>query len=258
MSWAIIALAAVRDIHLTKNVLAETLDAICAMDAPLWRRLEAFVDKQREWNTPFLDAGERLVDRLKTGDFGREAPQIGGPMPDFLLPDQQGRMRSLGEFIGDGPMILSFNRGHWCPFCRIELSALADAHRDLETVGVKIVSIMPDRELYVRRMPDEIRSRITILSDIDNEYVLSLGLAMWLGDELRTLMQSQGLDLGEVHGNDSWCLPVPATFVLGRGGRVLARKIEPDFRKRMSIDEIRTALRDARPQSGAGDKGPPS
>jgi peroxiredoxin len=242
---------------LAKDILAETLDAICAMDAPLWRRLEAFVAKQREWKTPFLGAGERLVERLRTGDFENEAPVIGEEMPDFLLPDQNGRLRSLGEFAATGPVILSFNRGHWCPFCRIELSALADAHRDLEAIDAKIVSIMPDRQAFIGRMPERIRRHITILSDIDNEYALSLGLAIWLGDELRELMKGQGLDLNEVHGNDRWCLPLPATFVLARGGQVSARRIEPDFRTRMSIDEILATLQGT-PPSSTREQGPSS
>ena len=236
---------------MSKNVLAATLDEICRLEAPLWRRLEFFVAKQREWKTPFAAAGERLVERLKIGDFGHSAPQIGETMPGFVLPDQDGRMRSLDELVSGGPLVMSLNRGHWCPFCRIELAALADAHRDFDALGAKIVSIMPDRQQFVGRLPADIRRRLTILSDIDNEFVLSLDLAFWLGDEMRELMQDQGLDLGEVHGNESWCVPVPATFVLDGSARVVARRIEPDFRERMSIEEIGSALQSLRANQSA-------
>jgi peroxiredoxin len=67
-------------------------------------------------------------------------------MPGFVLPDQSGRMRGLDELVADGPLVVSLNRGHWCPFCRIELSALADAHRDFDEFGAKVISIMPDRQ----------------------------------------------------------------------------------------------------------------
>jgi len=195
---------------LTNDVLAATLDEICQLDAPLWRRLEFFVAKQREWKTPFAAAGERLVERLKIGDFGHSAPQIGETMPGFVLPDQDGRMRSLDELVSGGPLVMSLNRGHWCPFCRIELAALADAHRDFDALGAKIVSIMPDRQQFVGRLPADIRRRLTILSDIDNEFVLSLDLA-----------------------------------------RVVARRIEPDFRERMSIEEIGSALQSLRANQSA-------
>jgi peroxiredoxin len=237
---------------LTKNVLADTLDEICQLEAPLWRRLQLFVAKQREWKTPFLPAGERLIERLRGGDFGHSAPKIGETMPDFVLPDQNGRMRGLDELVSHGPVIVSLNRGHWCPFCRIELSALADAHRDFDALGAKIVSIMPDRQQFVGRLPADIRRKLTILSDIDNELVLSLDLAVWLGDELRELMRDQGLDLGQIHGNQSWCVPVPATFVLDGSARVVARRIEPDFRERMSIEEISSALQSLRAKQSDG------
>ena len=236
---------------MTNDVLAATLDEICQLDAPLWRRLELFVEKQREWKTPFLPAGERLVDRLKSGDFGHSAPQVGETMPGFELPDQSGRMRNLDELVSGGPLVMSLNRGHWCPFCRIELAALADAHRDFDALGAKIVSIMPDRQQFVGRLPADIRRRLTILSDIDNGFALSLDLAVWLGDEIRELMRDQGLDLGEVHGNESWCVPVPATFVLDGSARVVARRIEPDFRERMSIEEIGSALQSLRANQSA-------
>jgi len=236
---------------LTTNVLAATLEEICQLDAPLSRRIELFLEKQREWMTPFLAAGERLVDRLKSGDFGHSAPQTGETMPCFELPDQSGRMRNLDELVSDGPVVMSLNRGHWCPFCRIELSAFADAHRDFDTLGAKVISIIPHRQQFVGRLPADIRERLTILSDIDNEFVLSLDLAAWLGDEMRTLMRDHGLDLDEVHGNKSWCVPVPATFVLDGSARVVARQIEPDFRKRLSIEEIASALRSLRAEQSA-------
>src|SRR6516225_1881933 len=72
--------SAVRGFALSKNILAATLDEICQHDAPLWRRLELFVEKQRQWKTPFVAAGERLVERLKNGDLGHGAPQIGETM----------------------------------------------------------------------------------------------------------------------------------------------------------------------------------
>ena len=123
-----------------------------------------------------------------------------------------------------------------------------------DALGAKIVSIMPDRQQFVGRLPADIRRRLTILSDIDNGFALSLDLAVWLGDEMRELMRGQGLDLGEVHGNQSWCVPVPATFVLDARAHVVARRVEPDFRERMSIEEISLALQSLRAkQSGAGD-----
>jgi peroxiredoxin len=82
-----------------------------------------------------------------------------------------------------------------------------------------------------------------VLSDIDNGYALSLGLAIWLGEEVRQLDLENGLHLEKYNGNDTWFLPIPATFVVGKDGRIIDRYVDPDFRSRMEIAGIEAALR---------------
>jgi peroxiredoxin len=234
---------------LTAASLVDALSEICVMDAPLWRRIETWVALQRASGSPFVEATQGLADRLQAGEIGRDAPKVGERMPPFLLPDRRGRLVALDDVAGPNGLVLSFNRGHWCPFCQIELAALAQAHEDFVELGANVVSIMPDRQAYVGRLPGAVVGRLSILSDVDNAYALSLGLVMWLGDQLKELMMRHGVPLEDIQGNDSWTVPVPATFVLDRAGVVVARKVEPDIRKRMDMDDIRRALlgsRDAR------------
>jgi peroxiredoxin len=221
------------------------------MDAPLWRRLALYVETQRAAGVPFAAASDRLVERLRAGDVGHAAPMVGDVMPGFLLPDQRGHLVSLEDLTAHGPVVLSFNRGHWCPFCQMELSALAEAHDDLLQLGATTVSVMPDRQAYVGRLPPAVVQRLTIVTDVDCAYALSLGLVMWLGDELRELMSGFGLSLADVHGSPGWMVPLPSTFVLGSDGRVLARKVEPEFRERMDVADIEAALAAAGEQKGA-------
>ena len=82
-----------------------------------------------------------------------------------------------------------------------------------------------------------------VLTDLDNGYALSLNLAIWLGTEIQRLLSYQ--DMSSFHGNDGWVLPIPATFVVGRDGLVKARFVDPDFRKRMEIDDLIAALKSA-------------
>jgi peroxiredoxin len=227
---------------LPERDVEEVLAEICDMDAPLWRRLELYVETQRAHGIPFAAASDRLVARLKEGEVGRDAPEIGAVMPDFLLPDQRGRLVRLSDLTEAGPVVLSFNRGHWCPFCQLELNVLAEAHAELVGLGATVVSVMPDRQVYLGRLPRAVVGRLTILADLDSAYALSLGLTMWLGDELKALMLQFGLSLEEVQGNASWIVPLPATFVLDADGRVVARKVEAEFRQRLSVEEIRAAL----------------
>lgn len=213
------------------------------MDAPLNVRLVAYSDKLRELNFPFAEAYDELVARLYAGEVGREAPAVGETMPPFLLPARSGALVSLGDLTSAGPVVLSFNRGHWCPFCRIELRTISDHHLELERAGAQAVSIIPDRQEFTRDVRELTRDSILILTDIDSGYALSLGLVMWVGENLKAMMKGRGYHLDAYHGNDGWFLPVPATYVVGQDSQIRARFVDPDFRKRMEINEILVALK---------------
>ncbi len=219
------------------------LAEICAADIPPAQRLSRYATAMRESGSPFPDVYDRLVERLRSVEAGAGAPEVGDIMPPFILPNSHGRMVSLGETLTQGPVVLSFNRGHWCPFCKIELWSMSEAEREFAEFGARIVSIMPERQSSTASIVAELLNRLPVLSDMDNGYAMSLGLAMWVGDRVRELMVEHGLSLDAFQGNDAWLLPLPATFVIGRQGRILARFVDPDFRTRMAIDDIVKALR---------------
>jgi peroxiredoxin len=212
------------------------------MEGPLGAKLAAYADALRERNSPFVDTYDRIVARLRSGEAGTTAPQPGETMPPFMLPDGEGRMVRLDELIAEGPLVVSFNRGHWCPFCKIELSSLAGAAQEMTRLGANVVSIMPDRQSFIGPLAGKLRGKISFLSDIDNAYALSLGLAMWVGEPARILMSGIGWHLDAFQGNDAWLLPLPATFVVGTDGVILARFVDADFRERMEIADILEAL----------------
>jgi peroxiredoxin len=224
------------------QTLADAFADICMMDAPLNARLAAYASKLRELNFPFAEAYDDLVARLYAGEVGCAAPSVGEIMPLFTLPSRSGSLVSLDDLVIRGPVVLSFNRGHWCPFCKIELKTISDYHSEIENQGARVVSIMPDRQGLTGDLRALTRDSILLLSDIDCGYALSLGLVAWVGEALKGLMKGRGYHLDAFHGNDGWFLPVPATFVIGRDFRIRARFVDPDFRKRMEIDEILSAL----------------
>lgn len=224
------------------QTLAEAFAEVCAMRAPLNARLTAYASKLRELNFPFADAYDDLVARLYSGEVGHMAPPIGAEMPPFLLPDRSGLLVSLEELTCQGSVILSFNRGHWCPFCRIALRTIAEYHEEIAHTGAQVVSIIPDRQQFTDELRRATHDKIRILTDIDSGYALSLGLVVWVGENLKTLMKGRGYHLDAFHGNEGWFLPVPATFVVDTDARILARFVDPDFRKRMEVDEILAAI----------------
>lgn len=225
------------------KTLPEVLAELCASDLPLGERLAAYAKRLREIGSPMGAEYEVLVERLRSGLVGSGAPELGETMPPFMLPNLDGHLTTLDEVLADGPVVISFNRGHWCSFCRIELTTLAAAEPRIAELGGRIVSIMPDRQEFVRLLPRTILGRIGILLDMDNSYAISLGLAMWVGEALTGLMQERNLCLDEFQGNRSWMLPLPATFVVAADGIVHARYVDPDFRSRMEIDDIVATLR---------------
>jgi peroxiredoxin len=222
--------------------LAEAFDEICELDAPLNTKLAAYAEKLRELNFPFAEAYDDLVARLYAGEVGSLAPCVGDALPPFSLPSKSGAIVSLEDFEGLGPLIVNFNRGHWCPFCKIHLQTIASYHDRLAAHGARVISIMPDRQGFLNDLREKTNHAVDILSDIDNGYALSLGLVMWVGEAVQTLMKGRGFHVDIYHGSDGWFLPVPATFVLNSKMVITARFVDPDFRRRMEIDDILAAL----------------
>lgn len=225
------------------NTLGESLSQILAEGGAMADGLAAFADDLRRLAPNYAAATDALVERLNSNGVGAGAPQVGDAMPNFVLPDSEGRIRQLSEFTERGPTIVSINRGHWCPFCAIELASLAQLHAAIQEQGVGFVSIMPDLQVYTRRVTAR-GVPFPVLSDIDCGYALALGLTFWMGDDLMDLLLNQfGRDLSLYHGGGGWFLPIPATFLVGQDQKVLARYVDPDFRtNRMSIEDIRAAL----------------
>jgi peroxiredoxin len=221
---------------------AQAFEEARKIEGPLKDRLAHYAKKSRAINSAFAEAYDRLIARLAAAIEGDTAPKLGEPMPPFVLPGADGRLIALEDILAAGEAIVSFNRGHWCPYCRLELSALGSIADTARQRGATIVSIMPERAVYARRASEVSGNGILVLSDIDNGYALSLGLAIWVGEEVRALMLSRGFDLEEFQGNAAWFLPLPATFVIGQDGIVKARYIDSDFRRRMEIADILAAL----------------
>lgn len=211
---------------------------ICSMEGPLYIRLEALTKIISIHDPQFADAYEDLIRQLRTADAGVTAPQVGAAMPSFLLSDHNGHLVRLESMLGKGPVVISFNRGHWCEYCDLELRAFAAAHAVFARQGACVASIMPERLEYIRKVSERTNHAFLTLSDMDNSYAMEIGLVIWLGERVQKLLSRSGLSLEKYQGNDSWFVPIPATFVLDGKGVIVARYVDPDFRTRMDVDKI--------------------
>jgi peroxiredoxin len=234
---------------MTVKPLAELLDEAFVecrdMDASLAERLQAFADAVRSFGPIFQSSVDDLVARLKAHEVGENAPKPGEKMPPFIMPDENGQLISLERLLEKGPVAVTFHRGHWCPYCRINTHALAEAQDEIAAEGGQVAAIMPDREHFTAELKSASQAPFPILTDIDNGYAMSLNLAFWVGEEMQKLMCQAGWDVAPSQGSDTWLLPIPATFVVGTDGEVKARFVDPDYRRRMAIEDLLAALKSA-------------
>ena len=154
------------------------------------------------------------------------------------MPDETGRLVSLSDIIANGPVVIAFHRGHWCPYCLISATALAEIYPEIVRHGANLVAITPEVERFNAELKSASGAPFPVLSDMDNGYSLLLNLAFYVGDEKKRFMTDAGWGITPYNNNETWTLPIPATFIVGTDGLVKARFVDPDYRKRMDLDEI--------------------
>ena len=235
-----------KDLKSPPRTSAEALIEAESHHASLDSRLLSYRDQSRRLRPDFAKVYDELIDRLGMLDRGEVGPKLGERMEDFILPDANGRLVSLASLLETGPAVVSFNRGHWCPYCKLELRSLAAIHDQIRKLGARVVSIMPDSAQFTGSYAKQNDLPFPILSDIDLGYSLALGLIFWVGTEIRRLYEEAGVELEKYQGNQGFFLPMAAKFIVGQDGLVKARQVNIEFRERMEPEAIVAALKDLR------------
>lgn len=168
--------------------------------------------------------------------------KVGEIVPDFALPNALGDVISLKEALDSGPVVLTFYRGSWCPYCNIQLGAYQRALPEIEAAGGRLIAISPQKPDHSATIIEQQKLTFEVLSDASNVVARKYGLVYALPEELIQAYKSFGVDLADVNGDDTWQLPIPATFVIGSNGRVVHRQAETDYRKRLSPRTITEML----------------
>ena len=226
------------------STLAEAFVEAETRHATLSARLAAYRQSTVRIRPDIARIYDDLVARLDMLDAGAIGPQVGDSMPDFVLPDEDGHLVSLASLLRGGPAVISFNRGHWCPYCRFELRSLAAIHDEIRALNARLVSIMPDTAAFTADYVAKHRLPFPILSDIDLGYAFSLDLIFWVGEEVRRLYEEVGVELERYQGNQGWFLPMGAKFIVGQDGLIKARQVNIEFRERMEPSALLTVLRE--------------
>jgi peroxiredoxin len=216
-----------------------------------WRRM-------RERSPDVGQAYDALVATLVASGLTETSLKPGARMPDFDLPNVEGHFVASQALLERGPLVVSFFRGGWCPFCTTELTALQQAAPDIRARGAGLVAITPDTGAALASAKRDNALGYEVLSDLDLGVALQFGLVYRVPDAIRELYQRLSIDLGARHGSahdEVWLLPVPATYIVDRRGMVRFAEVDCDFRRRMEPEAIIRALDELGAEERSGGKG---
>jgi peroxiredoxin len=187
---------------------------------------------------------EAMVGELRHTGFVEHVLPVGARFPALALPNAEGELVAIAELLRCGPLVVTFFRGEWCPYCRLTLDALAAALPEFQMAEAGLVAVTPETGGRALLAKQNHHAGFEVLSDVDCGLGLSCGVVFRISEPYRLLLLKYGTDLGERHGNDAWFLPLPATFVVDRGGMVRWRFVNLDFTERAEPADILAALRE--------------
>ena len=169
--------------------------------------------------------------------------QVGETVPPFVLPDPTGNSVAILDLLAGGPVVLAFYRGGWCPYCSTQLRALQAVLPELRHAEATLLAISPQTPDNSLSTAEKLELACPVLSDAGNRVARSFGLVFSVPESLRGVYQGFGIDLPAANGDESFELPVPATYVIRRDGMVVWRFVDPDYTRRAEPGDVLAALR---------------
>lgn len=190
-----------------------------------------------------LEAYERAIAQVRDAGIADRALTVGDPAPAFALPDALGRTVSLDELVRSGPVIVTFYRGGWCPYCVLELRAYQALLPELAEAGVTLVAISPESPDESLTTAEKAALAFPVLTDAGNHVAERFRIVHPVAQEVQDLAMSRGLDLARHNGQqpDAVALPLPATFVIDRTATIRYAAVSPDYRQRAEPTEVLAA-----------------
>ncbi|MGK7910889.1 MAG: peroxiredoxin-like family protein [Synechococcus sp.] len=180
---------------------------------------------------------------LATSGILEAAISSGSTAPDFTLPNATGTTIQLSQLLSQGPVVLSFYRGQWCPYCNLELRALQQAFPDISAAGATLVAISPQTPDNSLSTVEKNELTFEVLSDVGNRVARDYGLVFQLPENLRPIYTGFGIDLPAHNGDETFELPIAATYVIATDGTVAHAFVDADYTKRLDPADIAAALR---------------
>jgi len=205
----------------------------------LKEQTDAKIESGRQANPEFMKGVDAIITIAKAFKQGKSAIKVNEKVPNFKLPNPEGKLISLDILLDKGPVIITFYRGNWCPYCNLQLRALQNRLSEIKAVGATLVAIspqVPDGSMT----KDEISEMdFIVLSDQDAKVASQYGVAWEVPEFLAEHMRvGRNLDLEKINNGNASILPIPATFIVGTDGFVKWNYVNVDYRTRSEPDEI--------------------
>jgi peroxiredoxin len=198
-----------------------------------------------------IDLMHRATAELVASGQALNAKKAGGKAPEFALKDPGGNVVSSSELLAKGPLVVSFYRGVWCPYCNLELRALQAALPDIEERGASVVAISPQTAPNSRKSQRDNNLTFPILSDEKSRVAAAFGLRFSLPDYLVELYKGFKNDLPAFNDDPAWVLPMPARYVIGSDGIIAYAEVNPDYTQRPDPSELFPVLNKLRMTAAA-------
>jgi peroxiredoxin len=206
-------------------------------------QLDAITARTRELVQPErLAIGERAAEDLFATGIEEKILPVGAQAPEFELVNFNGKPIQLRDLLSFGPVILKFFRGRWCPYCATELEAWRNRYDELRANGALLAAISPQSVRQNDFMAQQYELPFPVLSDPGCKVAEQFGLAWQVPELLQEQYRSVLVNLPYINGDESWLLPLPATYLLDSAGRVVLAEAHADFRVRPEPDEVLAAV----------------
>jgi peroxiredoxin len=189
-----------------------------------------------------LEIMHRATAELIQSGQAQRAKKAGDTAPEFTLKDPDGNDVVSRDLLAKGPLVVSFYRGVWCPYCNLELQALQAALPEIAARGASLVAISPQTAPNSRKSQRENKLDFQILSDVKSEVAAAFGIRFALPDELIGLYKTFKNDLPTFNADSSWVLPMPARYVIGTDGVIAYAEVNPDYTHRPDPSELLPVL----------------
>ena len=181
---------------------------------------------------------DAVVENLRRTGASERVIKIGAIAPDFVLRDIEGCSVALAELRHQGPVVVSFYRGVWCPYCNEDLKAMQEVLPAINKAGSHLVAISPQKPTNSRKAVRALSLTFPLLWDEGGAVAEAFGLRFRFPANLQQVYSALGVDLERINGAAGWTLPMPGRFVVERNGSVSYAESDPDYTRRPDPDHV--------------------